>query len=279
MQSAPQLSIIIPTFNSGNHLQDCLDSIRNQSFTNYELLIIDGGSSDNTLEIIETNGHLFREFNFISEKDKGVYDAMNKGIFRSKGEWLYFLGSDDMVMDENVLRDVFEVIDNSAPDILYGNVRLGNSKEIYGGEFGNEKIYEMNIPHQAIFFNRRVFDVVGMFDLEYKSNADWAHNFIWFFNPALLKIYLNLTIARFSETGLSSWYVDSVFRKRKELLFLKHAEKHIDKNLKVRVLKSLAINRRNSHNYFEFFWYASIYFIKSKSMAGWPELMGRRKST
>jgi hypothetical protein len=73
--------------------------------------------------------------------------------------------------------------------------------------------------------------------------------------------------------------VDSVFKNRKELLYLKNAERHIDKAVKVRVLKALAINRRNSHNYFEFLWYASIYFIKNRSMAGWLDLMGRRKST
>ncbi len=272
------MSIIIPTFNSGGQLQECLDSIRIQQFKNYEVLIIDGLSVDDTIGIVEKNKFIIENLFYVSERDNGIYDAMNKGIEASKGEWIYFLGSDDMIADENVLGEVFEVISKNMPDILYGNVRLGNSREIYGGEFGNERIFEMNIPHQAIFFRRRVFNVVGMFDLEYKSNADWAHNFLWFFNSSLRKIYLNLTIANYSETGLSSWYLDSVFKNRKELLYLKHAEKYIDKNVKARVLKSLAIKRRNSHNYFEFLWYALIYFIKSKSMIGWLELMGMKKS-
>jgi glycosyltransferase involved in cell wall biosynthesis len=278
MLNSPLLTIIIPTYNSGIHLQACLDSIKEQVFTDYELVVVDGFSSDSTIGIIKKNQKSFSKFSFICEKDNGVYDAMNKGIAQSKGRWLYFLGSDDRLMDGEVLRNVFKSIVGPEPDILYGNVQLGKSKEIYAGEFGNEKIYEINIPHQAIFFKREVFNIVGKFDLAYKSNADWAHNFLWFFNPSLQKKYFNLVIALYSETGLSSWYVDQVFRERKEKLYLKMARNHVDRKFKLKVLKILVVNRRNSRNYLEFLWYGSIFFIKSVPLGVWLKNFGWRKT-
>jgi glycosyltransferase involved in cell wall biosynthesis len=277
MPDRPLLTIIIPTFNSGDNLQDCLDSIKEQFFTDYELVIVDGLSIDNTIGIIKKNQEVFLNLSFISEKDEGVYDAMNKGIRRSNGKWLYFLGSDDRLMDGKVLDNVFKAFDELEPDILYGNVQLGVSKKIYAGEFGNGKIYEMNIPHQAIFFKREVFDVVGEFDLAYKSNADWVNNFLWFFNPTLRKRYLNIVIALYSESGLSSWYVDKVFRERKEKLYLKIAGNQIDRKFKLKVLKILAINKLNSGNYFEFIWYGSVYFIKSIPLGVLLKNIGWRK--
>ncbi len=278
MDIIPLLSIIIPTFNSEKHIQECLDSVKNQEWDNYEVLIIDGKSIDGTIEIIERNRLNFSSLLVISEKDEGVYDAMNKGINAARGKWLYFLGSDDKFIDENVLGFVFDVLGNSDPDILYGNVQLAKTGQIYAGEFGNQKMYEMNISQQAIFYKRRIFEIVGSFDPAYKSNADWAHNFHWFFNSKIRKMYVDRVVALYSENGLSSWFVDQAFKRHKEKLYLKLAGKNIKEEYKTQVLKFLVINRRDSRNYPEFLWYAFIFFIRTRSFSGLSEIMGRRRS-
>src|SRR4028119_177168 len=97
------LSLIIPTFNSSASLPAAIDSIVNQTFKNYELWIIDGNSSDDTVDIIKTYQARYKQIHFISEPDKGTYDALNKGVKLSSGEWIYFLGSDNHLVGDDIL--------------------------------------------------------------------------------------------------------------------------------------------------------------------------------
>ena len=95
--SLPKVSIIIVTYNASNTLQRCLDSVFKQEYPNLELVIIDGESNDNTVEIIKANKEKIHFWT--SEKDEGIYDAMNKGLEKITGEWVYFLGADDQLLD------------------------------------------------------------------------------------------------------------------------------------------------------------------------------------
>ena len=101
----PRLSIIIPTFNSAKTLSRCLDSVISQSFTDWEVLMMDGVSNDDTIKI--ASSYQDSRIQIYSEPDKGIYDAMNKGIDKAQGEWLYFLGSDDWLFNCNSLKDIF----------------------------------------------------------------------------------------------------------------------------------------------------------------------------
>lgn len=98
------LSVIIPTYNSENTIEKCLDSLLAQTFKDFEICIIDGGSLDNTLTIATCYRTQFKNIRIVSEPDEGVYDAMNRGIDFASGKWLYFLGSDDKVFDPFVFR-------------------------------------------------------------------------------------------------------------------------------------------------------------------------------
>src|SRR5246127_4505724 len=100
----PSFSVIIPTYNSAKTISQSIQSVLRQSFTGYEVLIIDGASTDDTLAI--TSAFNSERIKTISEKDRGVYDAMNKGIKLAKGQWLYFLGSDDALYDDSVLEKI-----------------------------------------------------------------------------------------------------------------------------------------------------------------------------
>ena len=99
-----KFSIIIPTLNASKTLEKALDSIVTQSYKSYQIIIVDGDSADCTCEIVKQYQQKCSEISLIIDKDKGIYDAMNKGIALSTSEWLYFMGADDELFDENVLK-------------------------------------------------------------------------------------------------------------------------------------------------------------------------------
>ena len=97
---SPLISIIIATYNAEETLHDALESVLNQSFQDWECLVVDGASKDNTVKIIEEFCKHDKRFRFISEPDKGIYDAFNKGWRMAKGEWIYYLGADDLLLKD-----------------------------------------------------------------------------------------------------------------------------------------------------------------------------------
>jgi len=202
-------SIIIPTYNSGRTLSIAIESILRQDFTNYEVLIIDACSTDNTLQI--ANDFNDSRIKILSEPDKGIYDAMNKGIKLAKGQWLYFLGSDDVLFDNEVLQKVEAFILLNKVDVVYGDVHSSRFGGLYDGEFDDEKINNKNICHQSIFFTKFVFKKTGLFDLYFSILADWDHNLKWFLNSVIKQKYINLTIAEYADGGVSSTRSDRSF--------------------------------------------------------------------
>lgn len=206
-------SIIIPTFNSAKTLSICLDSILKQSFQNFEILILDGCSTDDTIITIKNYASLaVSQIVWVSEKDNGIYDAMNKGIVLAKGEWIYFLGSDDKLMADNVLFQINEAIKNSnSLDIIYGDVFDIHTNCITGGEFSKEMLTTKNICHQAIFLKKEVFQKIGNYNLQYNVCADWDHNIRWFESENITNSYVNIVCAVYAEGGYSSKYNDSFY--------------------------------------------------------------------
>jgi glycosyltransferase involved in cell wall biosynthesis len=187
----PRFSVIIPTFNSGSTLGRALDSISFQSFRNFEVVIVDGASSDKTLDIIEN----FRQreldigIKIVSEKDNGIYDAMNKGIKISSGKYVYFLGSDDRLFGAGTLEQVSGFLSgNPGTDIVYGDIVFaGKDTGISNSEKNRIKyrlIYlkildkigvflRLSVNHQAIFARREI--MADGFSLRYRlaSDYDW----------------------------------------------------------------------------------------------------------
>jgi glycosyltransferase involved in cell wall biosynthesis len=206
-----KFSIIIPTFNAARSIDLALSSITQQRFSDFEVLVMDGESTDETLKIVDEHASRFSQIKIYSEKDKGIYDAMNKGVLKSQGEWLFFLGSDDSLIDEYVLQQVAEFLDTNELDVVYGNVHHGKLNAIYDGAFDEKKISFRNICHQSIFYRRAVFDNVGLFDISFKVLADWDHNFRWFFSDHIKNAHLDMTIARYADGGYSTVVRDERF--------------------------------------------------------------------
>lgn len=219
-QSSPVLTIIIPTYNSGGTLGVALKSIINQTVKDIEILIIDGLSIDNTLEIVEKHKLEFPNINVVSEKDKGIYDAMNKGVLIAKGTWLYFMGSDDSLYEPTTIEKFLNNEALKKNDVVYGNVFSTRYGEKYDGLFTYSKLRHINISHQSIFFRKAVFDKIGNFNLKYKSLADWDHNIRWFFSNEIAKEYIDQIIANYADGGYSSIYFDDAFKLDKNFLLL-----------------------------------------------------------
>lgn len=214
MITNPYFSIIIPTLNAANTITDCIDSVLSQNFPSFELLIFDGLSEDHTINLVKS--YEDHRIVFVSEADTGVYDAMNKGINCAKGKWLYFLGSDDKLNDAYVLEDIYECTQHYTEKILYGNVLINGDSlwfkngQIYNGEFCLEKLFSGNICHQAIFYNRSVFETIGLYNTKYHTCADYDFNLKAYSHYCFR--YIERVISVFRTGGLSFRSVDLDFR-------------------------------------------------------------------
>lgn len=228
------ISIIIPTYNASKTLSVALESVLKQTFADYEILVIDGLSTDNTIDIAKCYND--ERIKIISEKDSGIYDAMNKGICLAKGEWLYFLGSDDRIFDNKVLENIQQAILKNNCDVIYGDVFSTRFNGRYNGEFTSVELLSKNICHQSIFFKKAVFEKTGLFELRYKGHADWDHNFKWFFNPFIAKKYFDIVVAEYADGGFSSINSDEMFEKDKVLNFLKYGKKQLPFNFRLLLL-------------------------------------------
>jgi len=197
-----------------------LDSVLHQQFTNFEVWIIDSVSRDHTLSIVKARAEKDSRIRLVSESDKGIYDAMNKGIRLAGGNYIFFLGSDDWLHDDGVLGSVFTALTapadsasapagsaaapSPAPDLLYGNVVGANYKGLYDGEFSFEKLLKKNISHQAIFYKKDLFDKIGNYNLSYRAHADWDLNIRCFAGIGIHIRYLDRVIAEFGAGGISA---------------------------------------------------------------------------
>lgn len=199
---ATKLSIITINYNDFGGLQKTFDSVFEQSCSDFEYIIIDGGSSDGSKSLIENHANKF--VYWVSEKDKGIYDAMNKGIKVAKGEYLLFLNSGDTLYDLDVLDDFFKM--NFKEDIIYGNVYMENNQYTrkYPETITFRFLFEQAFCHQAMFFKKNLFENNGLFNTDFKIVADWLFYSIAIVNNNASTKYFDRTISNFNEEGLSS---------------------------------------------------------------------------
>lgn len=200
----PLISIIIVVRNGSLHIEKALNSVVSQERGLYELIVIDGGSTDGTLDILRRHSDAIDYW--VSEPDRGIYDAMNKGIKRASGKYLYFLGSDDILTVD--LKDLPSVLIDPLT-IYYGSVRTPKSKSA-DGPFNVWKLAVSTINHQSIFYPIAAFEDAS-YCLDYRILADWAFNLRCFGNRRLRFQYIPYEIAYYSLTGISSYVEDEAF--------------------------------------------------------------------
>ncbi len=261
-----KLSIITITYNNAEGLLRTIQSVQAQTFRDFEHIIVDGGSTDGSVEIIrqyadseairledykatrqEKNGKADdtlpnhpiasspnrHEICWISEKDRGVYDAQNKGIRLAHGEYCYFLNAGDTFCADDVLERMFSPNSliasspNRLPDILYGNEiivdgngqRIGIARGVENPSFVN--LYNSCMKHQASFIRRSLFDKYGMYDADMRicSDFDWFFRVIAFHDEVTLQ-YKDVDIAYFENTGLSYHAPELCAKERQQILDL-----------------------------------------------------------
>ena len=201
-----KISIITINYNDLKGLKKTFNSIVNQSNKDFEYLVIDGGSSDGSKEFIEQNSDKLAYW--ISEKDSGVYNAMNKGIKAAKGEYLLFLNSGDSLVDDNVIEKVIENID-SKHSFYYGNLFYSlNDKRTQlwtpPAKLTFSYFFEHSLPHPASFIKRDLFEKYFFYNEQLKIVSDWE-----FFIYCICKMdepykYIDINIADFDNSGISS---------------------------------------------------------------------------
>ena len=208
--SAPLISVIIPVCNAAGNIRACIQSLACQTFKDFEVLFMDGASTDDTVEIIKSCIPETGKFIVSSSTDLGIYDAMNKGIKKSTGRWLYFFGSDDQLAGSNVLSGVAKHLGED-DEIVYGDIILSPGGQQEKGEWNNKRMLHMCINHQRIFYKAKLFHKYGVFDLRYPVNADYGLNISLFSNPLVRKKHITLPIAFYNSGGFSFNKVDENF--------------------------------------------------------------------
>ena len=206
----PLISIIIPTYNAADVLKECLLSVTAQPEKNFQIIVMDGGSTDGTLNILtEFAEHIAV---LVSEPDKGIYDAMNKAVDEAEGKWLYFMGADDRLLpgfsemaallkDENTL--------------YYGDV--SSDGEMLQGPFSNYRLAKYCMNHQTEFFPAKIFKKYKYCG-KYKVYADYALNIQCWGDSSIKKQYYPIKVVWYNLTGFSATTSDDLFKKEKPML-------------------------------------------------------------
>lgn len=176
------ISIITATYNSASTIRDTFESILSQGFKNYELVVVDGASKDETLAIIRGYEPRFEgRMKWVSERDRGIYDAMNKGIARATGDVIGILNSDDFYTSDDVLETVAESMKGNNVDAVYGDIHYVNDGELEkcvryysSAGFKRERMMQGWMPaHPSFYCRREVYQKYGLFDTSFKVAADF----------------------------------------------------------------------------------------------------------
>jgi glycosyltransferase involved in cell wall biosynthesis len=198
------LSIITINYNNKIGLERTIKSVQEQTFTNFEHIIIDGGSNDGSKELIEANK--FSLSYWVSEPDKGIYNAMNRGIRVAKGDYLFFLNSSDKLNDKNAIRNAVVHLINE--DIVYFDIKVVAIGESYIKECPNKLsfnyLYNDLPPHQSTFLHKSLFEKYGYYDESLKIVADWKFLIIVLLKYNATYKHVNETFSTFYEGGISS---------------------------------------------------------------------------
>jgi glycosyltransferase involved in cell wall biosynthesis len=205
----PKLSIIVATLNSSSTIASCLESIKKQAFSDYEIILQDGMSSDDTLALVAEFAASNKDMviRVLQERDSGAYDAMNKAMGRATGEWIYFLGSDDELYDPSGLSKMLASPEAANSDVLYSNVKMvepnGTLQDamVYDGPFNLKKLLRKNMAHQGMIYRRTFAKSVGEFNLRYRILADWDYNLRCWSQSKFR--YIDVILAVFRLGGLS----------------------------------------------------------------------------
>ena len=214
------ISIITVCYNCQDTIQKTLESVISQTYPHIQYIVIDGGSTDGTLAIISTfKDHIDQ---VISEKDSGIYDAMNKGLRYARGDIIYFLNSGDRIFAPDTLEKIVAFHnDNPEASLVHGDaVGYGKQPDEYLSMYRQNPViyFTQGLCHQTLFARKRLFEVVGNFDTHFSvfADRDWLFRCIFRYNEKIR--YVNLPVCYYLTGGFSSRRDGKFFREKTRLL-------------------------------------------------------------
>jgi glycosyltransferase involved in cell wall biosynthesis len=209
---SPKITIITINYNNLDGLKRTFTSVFNQTWKEFEYVVIDGGSTDGSKELLEQY-HDKIDY-WVSESDKGIYNAMNKGIKKAKGEYLLFLNSGDNLINDKILEEHHNFIKEK--DLIYFNLEIARNTfsqvRTYPEYINFSFMFSAGLPHQATFIKAHLFNELGKYDENLKFSSDWK-----FFMLCLFK--LNCSYLKV-DTTLSTFYLDGISSDSKNLKIL-----------------------------------------------------------
>ena len=218
------VTIITASFNSALSIKTCLDSVVHQNYNDIEYLIIDGKSSDATLKIIKVYQQKFPFIKLISEKDSGIYDALNKGVQLASGDIIGFVHSDDFLEFNDIIYHIVSMTKSENLDGVYGDLQYvdkSNTKKIIRSwkscDFKPPLLKQGWMPpHPTLFLKKEVYEKHGLFDLSYRISADYDFLLRIFKDPELKFGYLPKVITKMRVGGASNQSLKNIIKKSKE---------------------------------------------------------------
>ena len=214
MKSQPKVSIITVVYNGIAHLEQTIESVLGQSYENIEYIIIDGGSTDGTVELIQKYDDYIAYW--VSEPDAGIYNAMNKGIAKATGEIVGLINADDWYAKDAVAK-VVDIFNSSNADVVHGAMEIvseNGSCFVKDVEPNLDRLSKgMLINHPTLFAKRELYQKYGGFDITYKIVADWELMVRWWKNEVKF-VATEHCLSHFRMGGVSSEYLKRSFREK-----------------------------------------------------------------
>ena len=219
-----KVSVIVATYNCKGEIEKTIKSFVDQTYRNKELIIIDGDSTDGTVEIIKKYEKYIA--NWVSKPDKGISDAFNKGVKASKGDYLYFIGAGDCFWSEDALERMMDgVKDETLVCGRINRVSEDGNNILYTSSLDFEKwhlLYKMGLPHQALFTHKKFFDEYGLFDLNCKYAMDYE---------LLLRAYKNFPNVVLKDVIVAAWREGGIGKDRTEEVLEEYRKIKIKNNI------------------------------------------------
>jgi len=224
-----KVSIITVCYNSSKSICDTIESVLKQNYRNIEYILIDGKSADNTVEIIKKYESIFRanglEYVWISEKDDGIYDAINKGIKMATGDIVGILNSDDYYYDDHVLFDIVKEFDNQYIDCVYGNIIYIDSKKNdkitrrWVSEQFKTGLFEKSWTpgHPTFYCKKKLYDTYGLYRTDFKIAADVELMYRFLEKHCLKSLYIDRYMVIMRQGGVSNRGIMSTITITKEM--------------------------------------------------------------
>ena len=218
-----KISIITVSYNCEKTIVDTIKSVNSQSYrNNIEYIIVDGSSSDNTIKLIKEHESAIDKW--ITEKDNGIYDAMNKGLKMATGEWIGFLHADDVFFSSNVIENMINQTKAYGCNCIYGNLNYIQEEPPHKiVRFWKSQNYSPKLikrgwmpPHPTVYIKREIIEKIGFFNTSYQISADYDYMLRLFTHSETQSLFIDKTLVNMKLGGVSNNSVSNIIKKSKE---------------------------------------------------------------